>query len=199
MRLHRDGGMYGWALIGGVGAISLAMTLMEQNLGELFRYERAAILQGELWRLVSGHLVHAGPAHWLMNMAALGLMCLLFPTVVCGRWAVLLLFSLCLMTSLGLILFYPQLGWFVGLSGVLHGLFAVGALQTLSVDGKRGWGLLALLLLKLVYEQLGGEVPGSQSLVGIRVLTEAHLVGALAGVIYWLVSSINWKQKDNGP
>lgn len=180
--------MYGWALIGGVGAISLAMTLAEQNLGELFRYERAAVLQGELWRLVSGHLVHAGLAHWLMNMVALGLMCLLFPTVLCGLRAVLLLFSLCLMTSLGLMLFYPQLGWFVGLSGVLHGVFAVGALRLLGTERLYGLLLLGLLVSKLGFEQMYGAVPGSRSITGVDVVVEAHLAGALSGVIYWVLA-----------
>lgn len=188
-----------WVLVAGISAVSLVLTLMEENLGELFRYERKVVLQGEIWRLISGHLVHANLAHWLMNMAALAVMCLLFPTVLHGGRGAMLLFSLCLMTALGLMVLFPQLEWFVGLSGVLHGLFAVGALQVMSVESKRGWVLLGLLIFKLTYEQFGAGLPASQSLVGMRVISEAHLVGGVGGMIYWLVSRFFRGQKNNGP
>ena len=34
------------------------------------RYEREAVLDGELWRLVTGHLVHLGWSHTVLNLAA---------------------------------------------------------------------------------------------------------------------------------
>ncbi|HEX7718277.1 MAG TPA: rhomboid family intramembrane serine protease, partial [Woeseiaceae bacterium] len=43
----------------------------------LLRFERTAIADGEPWRLVTGHFVHLGAAHMLMNAAALLLLWLL--------------------------------------------------------------------------------------------------------------------------
>src|SRR6185295_4943120 len=39
-------------------------------------YVRTAVLGGELWRLLSTHLVHAGAAHLLWNLAGLALVAL---------------------------------------------------------------------------------------------------------------------------
>ncbi|MBI1784302.1 hypothetical protein HYR69_04085, partial [Candidatus Sumerlaeota bacterium] len=35
---------------------------------ELFVWDRGAILHGEIWRLVTGHLVHAARGHFLLDV-----------------------------------------------------------------------------------------------------------------------------------
>ena len=43
----------------------------------VLRYERGAVLDGELWRLLTAHLIHLGLAHWALNAAGLVLCALL--------------------------------------------------------------------------------------------------------------------------
>ena len=80
--------------------------------------------------------------------------------------------------------------WYVGLSGVLHGALAAGAVAWWRYESK----LLALLLSaifagKLAWEQWHGALPLSGDL---PVVVDAHLYGALggalAGVLLWVVA-----------
>jgi hypothetical protein len=71
----------------------------------------------------------------------------------------------------------------VGLSGVLHGLFVAGALASLLAGFRAELLLLGLLAVKLVWEHFQGALPGSESLAGGTVLIEAHLYGAITGVL----------------
>src|SRR5579859_5221922 len=48
------------------------------------RYDRVAILHGEVWRLVTGDFVHLGAGHLLEDMAGLVLLWLLFADVMPG-------------------------------------------------------------------------------------------------------------------
>jgi len=169
------------ALLGQLGGAQLIETL---------RYDRAAILDGQWWRVLSGHIVHVGWMHLAMNVAGLVLVWLLFGVrLSTQRWLVVLLLS-ALGVSAGLLLRQPDLNWYVGLSGVLHGLFAAGIVAALAA-GDRGALVLAIaLVVKLGWEGLAGPMPGTGEWVGARVVTEAHLYGALAGGATAVVSLV---------
>jgi rhomboid family GlyGly-CTERM serine protease len=85
--------------------------------------------------------------------------------------------------SAGLLLLSPEIAWYVGLSGVLHGMLAAGAIASLKARPMLGWALLALLAGKLLLEWQAGGDSAVSSLVGGAVITDAHLYGAAAGVI----------------
>ncbi|MBL8266755.1 rhombosortase [Steroidobacter sp.] len=152
------------------------------------RYEREAVLQGEYWRLLTGHLVHGSGQHLALNAAGLGLIAALFPDDYSWReWLLVALFSV-LAIDIGLVFYQPQLDWYVGLSGVLHGALAAGAVAWWRHESPR----LALLLSgifvgKLAWEQWHGALPLSGDLA---VVVDAHLYGALGGAlaafILWL-------------
>lgn len=151
----------------------------------LLGYERALVLGGQWWRLVTAHLAHLSGGHALMNLLALGLVTWLFADGLDSRgWAAAMLVS-GLAIGLGLLWAYPDVGWYVGLSGVLHGLVVVGGLNWLRRgDRTAGLVLLAALGGKLVYEAVVGPLPGSASAAGGPVLVEAHQLGAMGGVAY---------------
>jgi len=71
----------------------------------------------------------------------------------------------------------------VGLSGVLHGLFIYGAIREMRFYPVSGYILLLLLTGKLFWEYMNGALPGSEQMTGGRVLVEAHLYGAVAGLV----------------
>ena len=93
-------------------------------------------------------------------------------------------------TSALLLWLNPELRWYVGLSGVLHGLFLYGALREIRFYPASGYVLLAVLLAKLSWEFFNGALPGSEDMAGGRVLTEAHLLGAIGGILVWMVESL---------
>ena len=147
------------------------------------RYDRDAIQAGQLWRIVSGHLAHLGWSHLAMNLAGLGLIWVIFGShIPWQRWLVILVVG-AIGTSVLLLLFNPQLRWYVGLSGVLHTLFIAGCLADLKHRRWDTWILLVLVIAKLAYEQIWGPMPGSESTAGGKVIVDAHLYGAVFGFL----------------
>jgi rhomboid family GlyGly-CTERM serine protease len=143
------------------------------------RYERAAILQGEWWRLLTGHLVHFDLHHLLLNLAGLVLIAALFPTEYSvGSWIFIVLASV-LAIDVGFLALRPSLVWYVGASGVLHGALAAGAIKWWQEQPRAlASALTAILLGKLGWEQMHGALPLSGSM---PVIVDAHLFGAAGG------------------
>jgi rhomboid family GlyGly-CTERM serine protease len=151
--------------------------------GEYLQYQRHAIEHGQVWRLLTGHWVHLGATHFLLNL--LGLLLL---WQIIGNWLstgekLVVLLGSSLLISIGLYLFYPQISWYRGLSAALHGLWVAGALLGIKRDKKTAFILLSLLLIKLGWEQAFGPMASSTILTGGPVLIQAHLLGALSGLL----------------
>ncbi len=171
------------ALAGGLALLCLLLALAGPDLTRALRFDWSLIQSGEWWRFVSGHLVHLGWSHTLMNVAALLLMSILFGSQLSNwRWAMLLLLAAC-GVSIGLVWFGPHLDWYVGLSGVLHGMFAAGIVTAWARRPGESLILGLGLAAKLVYEFTQGALPGSETTAGGPVIVEAHLYGAIAGLI----------------
>jgi rhomboid family GlyGly-CTERM serine protease len=155
------------------------------------RYDRSAMADGEVWRIVTAHLVHLNTAHLLLNLLGLLLLCEL-------QWGELQLrhgFGLFAFSaaaiSAALWWLHPALLWYAGLSGVLHGLWSGCVLYGLwshkrSASRLLYWGGALLLALKLAMESLFGASESTAHLIGGGVVTASHLYGALAGAVYVL-------------
>jgi rhomboid family GlyGly-CTERM serine protease len=166
-----------------LGIAGLSLLLQAFGMEQAWQFDRQLIDQGQCWRLLSCHLVHTGWSHWAMNMAGLALVAFFFSAYATVReWMAVLLVS-ALAASTGSYLFDPQLTVAVGLSAVLHGLFMFGALREIRVYPQSGYALLAILCAKLLWEYFHGSLPGSETLAGGAVATQAHLYGAIGGVL----------------
>jgi rhomboid family GlyGly-CTERM serine protease len=102
------------------------------------------------------------------------------------QWLLIGLFSV-VSIDLGLVFYEPQLQWYVGLSGLLHGAIAAGAVAWWKHETRLLASVLsALLIAKLAWEQLHGALPLSGDM---PVIVDAHLFGALgglgAGLLLW--------------
>jgi hypothetical protein len=73
----------------------------------------------------------------------------------------------------------PQVQWYVGLSGLLHGAWAAGAAAEGVRRGGWAWLMPVVLVLKLALEQRAGA---SLLAPEFPVVTIAHLYGALGGL-----------------
>ena len=165
----------------------------------LLRFERVLIEQGQVWRLLTGHLVHLNWNHLWLNMGGLAIVALFFGRYLpVTRWLYAMLVST-VFVSAGLYWLNPEIVAYVGLSGVLHGLFIVGAWQERQRYPASAYLLLVLLVIKLLWEQLSGALPGSESLTGGHVVVDSHLYGAIGGGVYLLlhqVIHVNDRQQD---
>lgn len=166
----------------GLCLISVICQLFDPLTTIALRYERSAIQSGEVWRLLTGNFVHLGWEHLLLNLTGMILIWLLFGRLLSTRqWLIVTTIS-CLAVGLGLLFFDPELDWYVGLSGMLHGLFVTGLLINLRSGYKLEWLLLVAIVAKLIWEQFHGPMPGSAEIAGGAVVVDAHLYGAISGL-----------------
>ena len=164
-------------------AVSALLALGGDELRDLARYERQAIESGQYWRLVSGHLVHLGLGHLWPNLAATAIIGLLFEGVFRNADWVRVGAASAAAIDLGLYALEPQVLWYVGLSGVLHGYVAAGALALLVRRDKLGVVLAIGVAAKLIFEQVAGPVPFTAESVGGPVVVAAHLYGVIGGLL----------------
>ena len=177
-----------------LAALSVLIALLGEDAAHWLRYDRGAILDGQWWRIVTGNVVHLGWPHLLLNLAGLFLVWLLFRrTLTTLNWMVVTLASAAAV-GVGLLLFDPALQWYVGLSGVLHGLFAAGVVSSLYVGNHGDWWLMVLFIVKISWEQLVGAMPGSAEIAGGSVIVDAHLYGAVGGAITMLLIILERKR-----
>jgi len=147
-------------------------------------YEHSKILNGQLWRLVSGHWVHFSASHLFWNLAIL---------IPAGAWlekrspATLrwTLLASPLAISLALLAFDPSLAIYAGISGVASGvLVALAVHGLLTQPTARLWWFAVLLLFiaKIAIEALRARPLNPQLVTqNIRSVPLAHLVGAAVG------------------
>ncbi|MFV2004619.1 MAG: rhombosortase [Gammaproteobacteria bacterium] len=151
-----------------------------------WRFDRDLVEQGEIWLVFSGHLVHLNWSHWLLNMAGLAIVAFFFSSHASFKqWLMVILVSISVISA-GLWWWQTDIRTYVGLSGVLHGLFLYGGLREIRFYPTSGYVLVAVLLAKLGWEFFYGALPGSEDMAGGRVLTEAHLLGAIGGTLVWV-------------
>jgi len=167
-------------------AVLVAVLLAFHALGDsalpVLRYERSAVLAGEAWRLVTGHLVHADLVHLGWNVLGVLIVAFLFARDYSWRqWLVILGVSTAT-TDLGFLLLEPQLEWYVGFSGVLHGLMAAGLVVWLRTSRDViTWIVTGLFAAKLAWEHFAGPLPFTAASLELPVVHEAHTYGAIGG------------------
>lgn len=171
-------GRYGASLLAICG-LALALQSFGSAAIRLLRYDRAAISAGEWWRLLTAHLIHFDLRHAALDLAGLVLLWVLFARDLGFRAWLIVILSAVAAVDCGLWLWDPWITWYLGLSGVLHGVLAAAIVVRLRRREIEGWSLGALLLAKLGYEQIHGALPFAGDM---PVLVDAHLFGALGGL-----------------
>ncbi|MFT3867430.1 MAG: rhombosortase [Nibricoccus sp.] len=164
-------------------------------------YNRAAIAQGELWRIWTGHLVHFGWPHGLADGSLFVLIgwALERTQKKFSHWSLLIQ---PVIISAALFWFDPKMNIYGGLSGLNVGLLVFLACRGWHKD-RLDWFWPAILLIHVVEIFLeirnqghgGGAIRFDDS--SIRVATIAHIGGALYGVASWGVLALQrQKPKD---
>jgi len=177
LRSLNGDGPFGIALLVGIGLLLLPL-LGGNRLRLAWRYQRDAIADGEIWRTLTAHLVHLDAGHAVLNALGMALLWGLFARTWNPRqWLFAVALSL-LAINLGFWFLSPQLQWYVGASGLLHGVFACGCIALLRERDWVGAAATVLFIAKLAWEHWMGPLPFEQ---GGAVVTVAHLYGAAGG------------------
>ncbi len=131
--------------------------------------------------------MHLGWRHAVLDLAAALMIGWLFGgTFTSARWAWILAASL-IAVNAGLWWLNPDVVWYVGLSGVLHGAVGAAAVAWIATGRPGGYWLLTGLVLKLAAEQAFGPLWLTGAAAGGPVIVDAHLYGAVGGTLAALV------------
>ncbi len=210
MGLDQDRKPSGFAVLPSISSWQLvAVLVIASGIFELFgdsgrawlQYDRTAIADAEIWRLMTGHFVHLGLGHYLLNALALILVWVAVGMYFTNRqWLIVTAVSIAGVDA-GLWLFHPQLVWYVGMSGFLHGLLAAGIVKGFQFLPREALLGGMVVLVKIVYEQMLGPMPGSEQSAGGNVVVDSHLYGALAGLgvaaVFWNSGKASQKKMEN--
>ena len=177
-----------------MAAIIPVMTLFQLIGPEHFRYERDWISTGQVWRIVTAHWVHVGWMHLLLN--GLGLVVcvsLTTPGWSAKRWLISTLI-LGIGISALITLFNPEVLDYAGHSGILYGLYVLGAISLFPRDRLIAILVVAAIVIKVLMEQFNFYDFNTGDIIGARVIVDAHLYGllmAIAIALVWATYTMN--------
>ena len=159
------------------------------KLGSLLIYDRAAIIHGELWRLVTGNLVHLSPMHLAYDLSAL----LITGSIIeirGYRFFPLLCLSAAVLIGIVIFRLEPAIHFYGGLSGIviaaatylcLHGLLEKGVWRWLCT------AMLAALTAKIGIELIFGQsflfATSTEKFVPVPL---SHLTGSVTAIILFV-------------
>lgn len=184
-----------------ITAITLVAAMIPSVTARL-QLDMAATLDGQWWRVWTGHTTHYDGSHLFYD-------CLMF--VVLSAWlerqyqrlhwiAVLLMMPI---ISVVIWATCPDITVYRGLSGLDTGLFvALAGSEAIQAWGRSEWkraGAWSVPLIgligKLIYESISGDTLFVDS-SGFRPLVQSHIAGAVCGLVYAVACGIerpcNW-------
>lgn len=153
----------------------------------LLYFSATDITQGENWRFITGHFMHADTHHLLWNCLGLAVLGALIEQYSRVLWGLALGIGIVSVSSL-LLTPFSQLQYYCGLSGVLNTLLLVAL--WLEWKRTRSWLIIAITCASIIKAVI--EVS-----VGTSVVTHiswppyawSHVAGLLGGLtIVWVVS-----------
>ncbi|MBA6297828.1 rhombosortase [Colwellia sp. MB02u-9] len=169
-----------------VFTLALSAFIFDAQTSDLLIYNRSLITAGEYWRIISGHFFHSNANHFLLNTAAVALLWALHGQYYSYKNYLLVFLTSAIVCSLGIYWFSVNIELYVGLSGVLHGFFVWGALMDIKHKEKTGYLLLIGVMAKIIHEQIYGASADVEILIGASVATDAHLYGAIGGLLAFI-------------
>lgn len=157
---------------------------------EWLQFNRQAICEGQIWRLLSGNMVHWSREHFMLDVAVFVLVGLIYEPRM-GRFYPWVILVSALAVGLGVFIVSPEMATYRGLSGVDSGQFAAALAVEYGLAHRcwRRWLWLApvtaVFVLKIAFESISGQMFfATESLgdIGLPVPI-AHAAGAVAGAI----------------
>jgi rhomboid family GlyGly-CTERM serine protease len=177
----------GWTLV--ISAFALIIFFFP-TLGNLLIYDRAAIIHGEIWRLLTGNLVHFSITHLVYNLIAW-----LIAGTIIEFHGYRFFPALCLSSSIfiGVTLFIlePELYFYAGLSGMVSAAVTYLCLHGIGEKGIWRWlcaATLTGLITKTVIEMRSGSsfmlLISEENFAPVPL---SHLAGIIAAIFLFFL------------
>lgn len=190
--------VYSVAVAALLPGFAVVLWVLGDSATAMLAFDRDSILDGQWWRLLTGHWVHLNGTHLALNVGAFLVIFLIFwRDLTPLNWLFASLF-IATGSSLSLLIVHPQIDWYMGLSGLLHGLPVFAALAPKQRYPHTGLIVLALITAKLVIEHVFSSGLYFDDVIGGPVLTIAHVHGALWGTLLaFAIRAYNLHQSKN--
>jgi len=171
--------------------VSAIIMFYEPTSVSLLNYQQLAVSDGQWWRIFTSNLCHSNWNHWTLNIVGLWLMDVWYKPVISLKIRNILLFF-CIFANVALLHVFLNIGWYVGLSGALHGYLLGGAIISYATSKLVNGLIIVIMTIKLFVENTWQINSETAELIGAEVLEEAHLFGAIASLLFaltfWLVN-----------
>ena len=172
-----------------ISLISLmALIMLNQTWAESWLIYSKPDLPWQVWRFLTASFCHTNFYHFAINSAGLIVIWQLFKAHLDWLHLSVLIPVNSMFVALALWLFNPEVIWYVGLSGTLHGVFSYAVCQDIAKKVALAWPLLLGLIIKLGFEQFGVEQTMMANMIEANVLVDAHLYGAIIGLACYFLN-----------
>jgi rhomboid family GlyGly-CTERM serine protease len=170
----------------GVAVLSVAATVVAVTSAAVIDWvlaDATGVSRGEWWRLLTGPLVHAGPAHLFIDVGVLLAVGLLYEPRLPRAWPWLIGAGLVIPTAV-VMAAIPDLQRYYGISGLTHSLLAAAVALEMFDPRRRLWaGLFGAALLGKVVWELAATAAVAPLAAGVEPVPLVHLVGLAVGAI----------------
>ncbi|MFT6261837.1 MAG: rhomboid family GlyGly-CTERM serine protease [Crocinitomicaceae bacterium] len=183
-----------WPLL--MAVLILLLTAVGDVAQHSLRLDSMALKNGQWWRLLTAHWVHLGWAHSALNVGGFLLLAWLQPK---GSWKLWLIFYVVASLCISAVLLSDQrISFYMGASGVLHGLLIVASFTSKWLEPWRQYSMVLFISAKLVWEQTAWYSDESLgAIIGGHVATNSHLVGGVCGLLVVVFLLYKNRQKTN--
>jgi len=173
-------------LIVALASLGIAVLPVAQ---EALQFDREAVAEGQLWRVVTGNLVHWTSEHLFWDLLMFVVLGALVESRSRRRFIACLLVS-AVTIPLAVAFAHPAMQTYRGLSGIDTALFSLLAVELLRERTKsRDWLAVALIALlmcglaaKLLFELSTGSTVFAEAQGAFTPVPPAHVVGAIVGL-----------------
>jgi rhomboid family GlyGly-CTERM serine protease len=162
--------------------VAIALYLLFGPAPERLVFDRSAILQGEIWRVITGHWVHSDLEHAAWDITVFIMLGYLLVSSGQPQLYRCLLASM-VIVSMYILLFMPGLELYCGLSGILNTMLVV-VLRDIWLRYRHPVIPLiaAASLVKILVESGLGKAIFTDT--AWQSVPEVHLVGFVVGIIF---------------
>ena len=181
-----------WLRALALAAILLLVQAAGDPARQFLRFSRDGLAAGEWWRLLGAHFTHLGWTHTVLNVLGVLLCCALAPRLFNRYfWPRLT----CLALGVGLLLWWlsPGVSSYVGLSGVLYGLFSLGLFSQALRGDRPAWLALAAIAFWVLWQWLAAPLASEEALIGGRIVAISHVYGFCLGLLM-AVAQAGWSR-----
>jgi rhomboid family GlyGly-CTERM serine protease len=175
-----------WTVVVATAVVSTAAT--GEFAASYLEFDRLAILDGEWWRLLTGHVTHYGWWHLTTNLIYLAALVFLIGQLTVRGWLGYAAF-VAVVVPIALLVEPEPLQQYRGISALLYGLTAWCSL-VLAGQGRRYlYGVPVLIIIFISLDLLGYSIPHNLP-AGVTAYPLAHLYAVVAALLWYLVGRV---------